>query len=231
MSAARLEVFPLPEVFDRASAAVAEAVRSAIAEAGACSLALSGGSTPVPMFRQLAAADLRWSAVDIFQVDERVAGSGHPDRNLTLIEHELRDRIEGDKPRVHAMDVTTDRLADAAMAYASTLERVCGSPPVVDVVHLGLGADGHIASLVGTDAVLDERDRWVAVTRPYRGYVRMTLTYPVLDNARLVVFLVIGEDKADALASMLGGDRSVPAGRLAAPNVVVFADPAASGER
>lgn len=231
MTSARLEVLPATALFERATDLAADAVREAISEKGRCSIALSGGATPAPLFHGLAAADVEWSAVDIIQVDERVAPPGHPDRNLTLIERDFRDRIDGPKPPVHAMDVTTHRLDDAARTYAATLEGVCGRPPVIDVVHLGLGPDGHIASLVPNDPVLEERDRWVAVTRPYRGYVRMTLTYPVLDNARLVVFLVVGGDKADALASLTSGDPSVPAGRLAARNVVVFADPAASGER
>ncbi len=207
-------------------------MRRRIAEEGRCALALSGGSTPVPMFRRLATADIDWSVVDVFQVDERVAPAGHPDRNLTMIERELCAHIESEGPRVHAMNVTTHRLDEAAAAYAEMLEHVCGRPPVIDVVHLGLGADGHIASLTPNDPVLDVRDRWVALTRPYGGYVRMTLTYPVLDNARRVVFVVEGEDKAEALAGLLNGDRDLPAGRLAAPDVIVVADPAAaSGSR
>jgi len=231
VTAVRLEVFPSPELFDRVSAVVANAIRHTITEKGSCAVALSGGSTPVPMFERLAAEDLEWPAVHVFQVDERVAPPGHQDRNLMLIERHLRDRVDGEGPHVYPMEVETHQLNDAAARYESALEKMCGRPPVVDVVHLGLGPDGHIASLVPDDPVLDERDCWVSVTRSYRGYVRMTLTYPVLENARLVVFLVTGADKADALASMLAGDRAVPAGRLDATNVVVFADPAASAGR
>lgn len=229
MKGARLEVFPSPELFDRAAAVVADAMQRRIAEEGRCAIALSGGSTPAPMFRRLAAAEIDWSVVDVFQVDERVAPAGHPDRNLTLIQRDLCGHIpDGDGLRLHPMDVTTHRLDAAAVAYAEILEHVCGRPPVIDVAHLGLGADGHIASLVPDDPVLDVRDRWAALTRSYRGYVRMTLTYPVLDDARLVVLLVEGEDKAEALAAVLNGDRDLPAGRLAASDVIVLADPAAA---
>lgn len=180
------------------------------------------------MFRALAAMDLDWMRVDVFQVDERAAPDGHPERNLTLIERELRDRVVGRPPRLHPMPVTDDDLEAAADRYAADLEGVCGRPPVLDVVHLGLGDDGHTASLVPSDPVLEVRDRWVSTTQPYKGYRRMTLTYPALENARVTVFLVAGAEKAAALAGMLAGDRSMPAGRLKLADAVVFADPAAA---
>lgn len=206
----------------RAAAVIADAMRAAIERKGRCTLALSGGSTPGPTFERLAAADIDWGHVDVFQVDERVAPAGHRDRNLTLISERLCARIAGHGPRLHAMDVTTHRLEESAQAYGDELEASCGRPPVIDVVHLGLGPDGHTASLVPGDPVLEVDDRWVAITRPYKGYVRMTLTYPVLDAAALLVLVVEGEGKGDAPRRLRHGDRSIPAGRLESSNLVVL---------
>jgi len=201
---------------------IAEATTASIAARGRCALAVSRGAE---LFRELARASVDWTAVDLFQVDERAAPDGSPERNLTAIERELvRGRTT---PRVHAMPVTGDLDAGAA-AYGVDLIEACGSPPVLDVVHLGLGADGHTASLVPGDPVLDVVDRWVAVTGSYDGYRRMTLTYPVLDAARCVVVLAAGEQKARAVAAVRAGDASVPAGRLRAPDTRVIVDPAAA---
>jgi 6-phosphogluconolactonase/glucosamine-6-phosphate isomerase/deaminase len=173
------------------------------------------------MFNRLAGLDVAWAGVDVFQVDERVAPEGHPDRNLELIQKELVDRISGERPRVHAMEVTARDLDAAAERYAALLPRL-------DVVHLGLGNDGHTASLVPNDPVLDIRDRWVAVTRPYGGRARMTLTFPALEAADRIVFVVAGAPTAQAVAALVEGDPSVPAGRLRASDVLVLADPPAA---
>lgn len=210
----------------RAAAEIADALRVARDLRGRCSLALSGGSTPGPTFERLAAADIGWANVDVFQVDERVAPAGAPDRNLTLISERLCAHIEGERPRVYPMDVTAQNVSDAADAYAELLASITGQPPMIDVVHLGLGPDGHTASLVPDDPVLDVHDRWVAVTRPYRGHVRMTLTYPVLNRARLVVLVVEGPGKIDALRRTLERDVSIPAGRLSPDHLIVLADEA-----
>lgn len=176
------------------------------------------------MFEILSGLDVPWEAVDVFQVDERAAPRDDESRNLTLIERTLGDRLR----HLHAMPV--EKLD--AESYAAELEERCGRPPVIDVVHLGLGADGHTASLVPGDPVLDVHDRWVAVTQAYEGYRRMTLTFPALDAARLAVFLVTEGSKAQALRLALDGDPSVPAGRLTSDETVFFATPAAaSGAR
>ncbi|HYZ91121.1 MAG TPA: 6-phosphogluconolactonase [Actinomycetota bacterium] len=212
----RLEVVGSPG--QRAADVIAEALK----ERGRCALALSGGRTPAPMFRRLAGNDVDWSNVDIYQVDERVAPDGHADRNLELIRNELLDGIEGKQPRVHAMDVTADDLEEAAERYAALL------PEKLDIVHLGLGSDGHTASLVPNDPVLDVRDRMVAITKPYDGYVRMTLTFPALEAAERIVFLEAGKEKAGAVRALVAGDPSMPAGRLRARDVLVIADPDAA---
>jgi 6-phosphogluconolactonase len=197
---------------------VAELSRGAVAAHGRFTFAVSGGHTPWAMFAALAEQDVPWADVEIFQVDERVAPDGDPDRNLTHLHESL-----GDAPaRVHPMPVTDQDLAVAAAAYATVL------PHRFDLVHLGLGPDGHTASLVPGDPVLDVTDALVAVTQPYQGHQRMTLTYPALARADQLLWLITGADKRDPLARLLAGDTSIPAGRVSAARSLVLADAAAA---
>lgn len=213
---------PEIEILENADAAtargaevVAERAAAAVEARGTFTFAVSGGHAPWPMF---AALKLPWQHVAIFQVDERVAPEGDPDRNLTHLLHSLPP--EG-AARVRAMPVEAGDLEEAADAYAASL------PERLDLVHLGLGPDGHTASLVPADPVLDVTDRDVAVTGEYQGRRRMTLTYPALARARDVLWLVTGDDKVDALARLRAGDVSIPAGRIAAASSLILADRAA----
>jgi 6-phosphogluconolactonase len=182
--------------------------------------------TPREVFTLVGEARIPQREVDVFQVDERVTKAASDERNLKLIKRELSAWLR--TATLHAMPV--DGLpARGAEKYAEELESVCGPRPVLDLVHLGLGPDGHTASLVPGDPVLDVTDRWVARTKWHEGFLRMTLTYPVLDAARLVVFVVTGEEKADALARVLRGDRDMPAARIRARNVLFLADREAAG--
>ncbi|HUB41573.1 MAG TPA: 6-phosphogluconolactonase, partial [Streptosporangiaceae bacterium] len=197
---------------------VARLARTKVSERGRFTFAVSGGHTPWAMFAELKSEDMPWAQVDLFQVDERVAPDGDPDRNLT----HLRESI-GDTPAtVHPMPVTDPDLAAAAAAYAAVL------PARFDLVHLGLGPDGHTASLVPGDPVLAVTDALVAVTQPYQGHRRMTLTYPALARADQLLWLVTGADKREPLAKLLAGDQSIPAGRVVAARSVVMADQAAA---
>jgi 6-phosphogluconolactonase len=217
-----LDVEILPDAqaaAERAAELIAGAAARIVAERNRFTLAVSGGSTPGPMFAALGGR-LPWEKVTIYQVDERVVPDGHPDRNLTLLERSLPG---GGVVDVRPMPVTADDLDEAAARYASEL------PERLDLVHLGLGPDGHTASLVPGDPVLEVRDRDVALTGEYQGRRRMTLTYPALDRARRILWLVPGDDKADALARLRAGDESIPAGRVAAANALVVADAAAAG--
>ena len=220
----KLSVVDRGALIDEATRTFATAIARAIQERRTCSFALSRPQEG--LLERLSASDVDWSSVHVFQVDERVAPDEHPDRNLTLIERDLPDAAT-----MHAMPVT-DRDVDAAAArYERELVSVCGKPPVLDVVHLGLGPDGHTASLLPGEPVLDVRDRAVAVTGEAAGYRRMTLTYPALDAARLIVFVVSGAEKADALARVLDGDESAPAARLRARDVRTIADTAAAPQK
>lgn len=203
----------------RAAQFVAERARAAVAERGRFTFAVSGGHTPWAMFAELAHEDVPWPNVAIYQVDERVAPDGDPDRNLTHLHESLTAQVE-----VHSMPVTIPDLQAAAAAYASEL------PDVFDLVHLGLGPDGHTASLVPGDPVLDISDSDVGVTAPYMGHPRMTLTYPCLDRAREVVWLISGADKYEPLQRLYARDRGIPAGRVETATQVVFVDKAASGQ-
>ncbi len=214
-----IEVLPDAEAVARRGAEfVAERAKSAVADHGRFTFAVSGGRTPWAMFAHLAGR-MPWEKVTIFQVDERVAPDGDPDRNLTQLQRALP---AGGAADVRAMPVASGDLEEAAAAYASAL------PEAFDLVHLGLGPDGHTASLVPGDPVLDVVDRDVALTGAYQGRQRMTLTYPVLDRARQVLWLVTGDDKVDALRRLRDGDPSIPAGRVEAHSALILADEAAT---
>jgi 6-phosphogluconolactonase len=188
---------------------------------GRFALAISGGNTPLPMFKLLGEMGVDWDRVDLFQVDERVAPDGDPDRNLSHIGAYLPDEALA---RLRPMPVTDEDLDAAALRYEALM------PKPLDLVHLGIGPDGHTASLVPGDSVLEVTDRLVALTAAeYQGRRRMTLTYPALANARSVFWLVAGEDKRDAIAKLLAGDHSIPAGRVDAADGLVLADHAAAG--
>ncbi len=207
---------------------IAAEARAAVAARGRFVAALSGGKTPWLMLGTLAGMDLPWAAIHIAQVDERVAPDGHEARNLT----HLLDSLVRNGPlavrQVHAMPVESADLPAAAERYASILERLAGSPPVLDLVHLGLGSDGHTASLVPGDPALDVTDRTVAVTGVYQGWRRMTLTFPPINHARRILWIVSGGDKADALRRLLEGDIAIPAGRVDPNTAFVVADRAAA---
>ncbi|MGH9364302.1 MAG: 6-phosphogluconolactonase [Thermoanaerobaculia bacterium] len=213
----------------RGAAIMAAQARAAVAASGRFVVAVSGGSTPWLMLRALAGEELPWESVHVMQVDERVAPAGDPDRNLTHLSESLLMRAALSPGQIHAMPVESPDLEAAARAYAGTLEAVAGSPPVLDLVHLGLGQDGHTASLVPGDPVLDVAGADVAVTGGYRGTRRMTLTYPALNRARRVLWLVTGSEKVEMLARLRDGDRTIPAGRVRRDEALVLADRAAAG--
>jgi len=214
-----------------AAAHIAAQARAAVAERGRFIAAFSGGHTPRVMLRALAGEDIPWDCMCIVQVDERVAPADSPDRNLTGLRECLLEHAPLRPEQICAMPVETSELNAAAMAYALKLQRVAGSPPVLDLVHLGLGADGHTASLVPEDPVLRITDADVALTGIYSGRRRMTLTYPVINRSRRILWLVTGAEKAGMLARLLDGDASIPAGLVNRSRAVVLADQAAASER
>jgi len=207
---------------------IAAAARAALAARGRFLLAVSGGQTPWKMLRALAEEPLPWSAIHLFQVDERVAPHGDADRNLTHLMECFAGSPAAAQLHLHPMPVEAGDLDGAAREYARTLEQVAGAPPILDLVHLGLGPDGHTASLVPGDPVLEVTTTDVALTGEYQGRRRMTLTYPILNRARRILWLVTGSAKTEPLARLRSGDPSIPAGRIEQARASVLADSAAA---
>jgi len=203
----RLEVLDDTEaVHKRGAELIAEAARAAVAERSACALAVSGGRDPWPMFSRLEDLDMDWTKTEIFQVDERVAPAGDDQRNLT---HLIESLSIGAQGSIKPMPVTDEDLDAAAARYAESL------PERLDIAHLGIGPDGHTASLVPGDPVLEVTDRRVAVTSgDYQGVRRMTLTYPEIESVRSLLWVVTGESKVDALKKLISQDPSTPSGRV-----------------
>jgi 6-phosphogluconolactonase len=209
---------------------IAKEARDAVATRGKFVMAVSGGKTPWIMLRDLAQEDVPWKGVHVVQVDERVAPEGDPDRNLTHLRDSLLEHAPLRPDQIHAMPVESTNVEAACVRYAQTLAKMAGSPPVLDLVHLGLGPDGHTASLVPGDPVLDVNDADVALTGIYQGRRRMTLTYPIINRSRRVLWLATGAEKAGMLARLQAGDVSIPAGRVSRDRAVVLADSAAAGQ-
>jgi 6-phosphogluconolactonase len=205
----------------RAAELVAAAGAAAVVERGIFSFAMSGGRSPWAMLAMLGSAEeMPWGETELFQVDERIASPGSQERNLT---HMVLGLSMDHQSALRPMSVTQRDLDAAAGEYESQL------PDPIDLVHLGLGPDGHTASLVPGDPVLEVADRRVALTETaYQGHRRMTLTYPALDAARQIVWLVTGEEKRDALAKLLAANPSIPAGQVRNDRMIVVADEAAA---
>ena len=225
----KIQVYPDDDTIARKAAAVIAAdMRAAVTARRRYVMAVSGGHTPWLMLRALAAEPLPWRQVHVVQVDERVAPADDPDRNLAHLHTSLLTRVPLPPDHMHAMPVEAADLDRAAAQYASTLRDVAGSPPVLDLVHLGLGPDGHTASLVPGAPALDVTDADVAVAGPYQGHRRMTLTFPIINRSRLVLWLVTGPEKAAILVRLRDGDPSIPASRVRRDGALILADRAAA---
>lgn len=230
MKAITAEVLPDAEsVARRAAAFIAERARVATRERGRFLMATSGGATPWRMLELLANEDLPWPLVHLFQVDERVTEASDPARNFTRLRASLLERVRLRAFQIHAMPVEDRDLVAAALRYAAMLRQIAGIPPVLDLVHLGLGADGHTASLFPGDPALEESRSDVAVTGAFQGFRRMTLTLPVIARARSILWVVTGSEKAAALLRLNRGDDSLLAARVPVGHARLLADVAAMG--
>ncbi|MGH2939335.1 MAG: 6-phosphogluconolactonase [Solirubrobacterales bacterium] len=205
----------------RAAEMIAKAGAAAVADHGHFAFAMSGGRSPWAMLAILGELEeMPWGETELFQVDERIASPGSEDRNLT---HMVLGLSMDHQSALRPMPVTNRDLDAAAHEYDTSL------PERLDLVHLGLGPDGHTASLVPGDPVLDVDDRRVAITtNPYQGHRRMTLTYPALDEARQILFLVTGEEKRTPLQQLIAADPSIPAGRVQNEAITIVADQSAA---
>ncbi|MGH8980151.1 MAG: 6-phosphogluconolactonase [Acidimicrobiales bacterium] len=215
-----LRVFDdLDSLSETAASYVARVVCEAVESDGECHVAVSGGRSPWGTFSRLAQLDMPWDRTVVWQVDERVAPAEDPDRNLV----HLREALGDEAAEIRPMPVEDTDVEMAARRYGAAL------PARFHLVHLGLGPDGHTASLVPDDEVLEVDDRPVAMTSTaYEGRRRMTLTYPALARAEQLLWIVSGQDKRTPLAKLLAADPSIPAGRVEATASLVMADRAAA---
>ena len=228
----KLEVFADDDAVAKAAAGViASAAREAVAARGVFTLAVSGGKTPWAMLKDLASEEVPWSQVHVFQIDERIAPEGDPDRNLTHLHESLLGNAPIPKENIHAMPVNAADPIAGAKEYEETLHSICGNPPTLDMAHLGLGPDGHTASLVPNDPVLHVTDKDVALTDPvhlYQNRRRMTLTYPMINRSRQIMWLATGAAKIPMIAKLKVADPSIPGGRISQENAFLLTDTAAA---
>ncbi len=219
-----------PAVARRAATVIAEHAREAVSQRGKFVMGVSGGKTPWIMLRNLADEQLSWEKVHVFQIDERIAPSGDPDRNLNNLRESLLSHAPLMPDQIHAMQVESADLEASAAQYVAILKNFAGDPPVLDLAHLGMGSDGHTASLIPNDPVLDVNNRDIALTGVYQERRRMTMTYPLLNRSRFILFLVTGAEKMPMLQRLLKGDPSIASGRICGNSMLLLADKAAAAQ-
>ncbi len=202
---------------------IAARLAAAIAGRGQATLAISGGRTPWGLLTRLAGHALDWKAVRLFQVDERIVAADDAARNW---KHFLRTALATRIPSTnhHPMPVEIADAKQAASQYAQLLIRHCGRPPALDVVHLGIGADGHTASLFAGDALLQERQRLVGVSAIYDGHARLSMTLPVLNHAGCIVWYVTGTERKHSVSRLFAADPDIPASQVKRTHAVCFTD-------
>jgi 6-phosphogluconolactonase len=224
----KTELFPTADQVAAGAAAYLEhQIREALAHQPSYSLAISGGRTPWEMLKILSKADLPWQRVNLFQVDERVAPDGHADRNLTQLFQAIAGTPMVTQLRIFPMPVLAEDLEEGCREYTQVLDEVTEGKGL-DLIHLGLGSDGHTASLVPGDGVMDVQDRLVACTQNlYQGRIRMTLTYPLLNSAKQLLWIVTGSEKQEMVKRLLQQDPSIPAGSIRQENALLMVDQAA----
>lgn len=228
----KIEVLANDDAVAKAAAGVIAAeARAAVAARGVFTLAVSGGKTPWAMLRDLASEEVPWSQVHVFQIDERIAPEGDPDRNLTHLHESLLGNAPIPKENIHAMPVNAADPVEGAKEYEQTLQEFCGNPPTLDMAHLGLGPDGHTASLIPGDPVLGVVDRDVALTDPvnlYQNRRRMTLTYPMINRSRKILWLATGAAKIPMIVRLKAADPTIPGGRISQEKALLLTDTAAA---
>ena len=228
----KIEILADDDAVAKAAAGVIAAdARAAVAARGIFTLAVSGGKTPWAMLKDLASEEVPWSQVHVFQIDERIAPEGDPDRNLTHLHESLLGNAPIPKENIHAMPVNAVDPVEGAKEYQALLTEICGNPPTLDMAHLGLGPDGHTASLLPNDPVLTVTDRDVALTDPvhlYQNRRRMTLTYPMINRSRKIKWLATGAAKVPMIVRLRDADSGIPGGRIAQENALLLTDTAAA---
>jgi 6-phosphogluconolactonase len=227
----KTEIFPsADQVAEKAAAYLEQLIRETLTQKKTFSMAISGGRTPWEMLKILSKASLPWQRVNLFQVDERVAADGHADRNLTQLFQALEGSPLVTRLRIFPMPVTAEDLDVASQDYSQLIQEITEGEGL-DLIHLGMGSDGHTASLVPGDGVLEVSNRDVACTEQlYQGRIRMTLTYPLLNSAKRILWIVTGVEKQEMVQRLLKQDTSIPAGAVNQANALLMADQAAFGK-
>lgn len=201
---------------------------------------LSGGSTPKRLYERLAQSPYRaefpWAGTHFFFGDERFVPADHKDNNYRMAREALLAHVPVPEANVHRINTERPAAEDAASDYDKLLRDHYGSShldpdrPFFDVMLLGLGPDGHTASLIPGEPILDERERWVGAVAHGRPEARITLTYPVIESSANIAFLITGAEKTPMMRAVRSGDTSIPAGRLrTGARIAWFADEAAAG--
>ncbi len=217
------------QVAEGAAAYLEQLIRETLTQKKTFSMAISGGRTPWEMLKILSKVSLPWQRVNLFQVDERIAPDGHADRNLTQLFQALEGSPLVTRLRIFPMPVTAEDLDLASQEYANLIHEITEGEGL-DLIHLGMGSDGHTASLVPGDGVLEVKDREVACTdNLYQGRIRMTLTYPLLNSAKQILWIVTGAEKQEMVQRLLKQDASIPAGIVNQANALLMVDSAAFG--
>jgi 6-phosphogluconolactonase len=231
-----IEILPsLPALIDRAYAKTIAVIEAALADRPYCSLVLSGGSTPKPLYESLAAAELPWERIHLFWGDERYVPATDADSNYGMTRSVWIDRCAIPAANVHPMTMAESPIA-AAAAYEAHLAEFfgldrAGAGPEFDLMLLGMGDDGHTASLFPHTPALAVTDRWVTVGEK-SGQPRITLTWPVINRSRQILFLVAGANKRPALAQVWaeqGDAQTYPSRLIQSENLTWLLD-AAAGE-
>lgn len=220
-----MQITILPDddaVATAAALLIATEAKAAVANKGIFTFAVSGGRTPWVMLKKLASESLPWEQIHVFQIDERIAPEGDKDRNLTHLMESLKGGLPSEN--IHPMPVNASDPKEGTLQYEQTLQRYCGMPPVLDLAHLGLGPDGHTASLVPGDEVLSVTDRDVALTGLYQGRNRMTLTYPMINRSRMILWLATGAEKAPMIVRLRNADPTIPGGNIDQAHAILMTD-------
>lgn len=219
-----VQVLPLGRTDAAVAGWLAHRIERVLGRKPVAHVAVSGGDSAPPVWDHLARSGVSWERVHLWQVDERVAPAGGPDRNATGLLARLVAPAGVPEEHVHLLPVDEPDLAQAAVRYGHELGRWCGGH--LDVVHLGLGADGHTASWPPADPALDAATGDVAVVGPFRGVVRLTLTRAAVNRADVRLLHVTGAAKRPALLAFLRGDAAVPASHLRRSGTTVITDQA-----
>lgn len=216
------------EVATEAALYIADRIRESVAKKGFFTMAVSGGRTPWQMIKELAKEELPWEKVFLFQVDERVAPDGHADRNLTQLFNSIQGTPLVTRLNIFPMHVIAEDLEEACDQYAENIKLITETGKL-DLIHLGIGTDGHTASLIPGDAVLDVQDQAVARTsNPYQGRDRMTLTYPLINQAEKILWIITGKEKAEMLSRLISQDPTIPAGNVSQSRAIILTEESAA---